>query len=104
LNMGPEKGLNSAVLPEQFAELVGVGFDSVHDDQPSPGCTYCAGTTFRDPSERPELLDHILSLRLPRRGAKSEQLFDVPVSLGSDLPPFNLSDHWGLKVSFPLPK
>jgi endonuclease/exonuclease/phosphatase family metal-dependent hydrolase len=104
LNTGPAKGLNAAVLPEHFAELVEAGFDSVHDDQPSPSCTYCAGTTFREPSERPELLDHILSARLPLRGAISERLFDVPVSLGSDLPPFNLSDHWGLKVSFPLPK
>jgi hypothetical protein len=98
--MGPKVGTNDAVLPDDYALLVDAGFENAYVSQANPLCTNCPGTTFRGPDESPEIIDHVLSARLPLGGVATERLFDAPVLLGDEYPPFNLSDHVGLKVSF----
>lgn len=100
LNMGPAVGSNEAVLPDDYALLVNAGFDNAYATQSNPSCTNCPDTTFRGPDESREILDHVLSARLRLDGTVTERLFVAPVSLGDEYPLFNLSDHFGLKVSF----
>lgn len=102
-NMGPKVGENSAVLASHYERLVRrLDLDNAYVVGHDPLCTECAGTSFRGVDATNEIIDHIFSKRLPTRQVGRERLFIEPVELGNGQT-FNLSDHYGLKISFPKP-
>jgi endonuclease/exonuclease/phosphatase family metal-dependent hydrolase len=99
LNMGPAIGYNEAELPEQFQQLLSAGFDDAYLTSNAPDCTYCAGTSFRDSFLPNQIIDHILTARVPLNYLEVNRLFTEPVTIDTSLPEFNLSDHFGLELN-----
>lgn len=100
LNCGPAlPGIDGAWQPN-YQMLLDAGLDDAYATDHQPLCTNCAGTSFRDTGATNEIIDHILSMRLPVRHTKSERLFVDAIELVPSLPAFNLSDHFGLKTVF----
>jgi endonuclease/exonuclease/phosphatase family metal-dependent hydrolase len=103
LNMGPALGSSVATLPEQYQQLLAVGFSDPYASQPNALCTDCADDTFNQmfPGYQDSLIDHVLLRDLPAHVATSQRVFDGKTSIaGQD---GNLSDHYGVRVMLATP-
>jgi len=104
LNTGPAIADTNVVaeLPNSYPQLVSAGFDSQYLEHGSGECTFCASNDLTDVGTSDVVIDHVMTLDLPRVRTTAERFMTdtVDLTVGMSTVTTNYSDHYGVRVTF----
>lgn len=96
MNTGPALDVVAAEAPDNYARLVGAGFDNPYV-QPQAACTFCADNPLVSDDADSVVIDHVLVRGLMVNGTARRFLTeDITVEVDGNPVPAAYSDHYGV--------
>lgn len=109
LNTSPKKGNITGEYEANFAKFITAGYSDAYVDLAAPKCTFCGSNALvsdgADKGGEDSILDHVLSRGWKGTSKDAKRTYDgkVKVNTKDGEKEVDLSDHYGLSVTFESP-